>query len=244
MPTRLPEFVVQRCVSIGMSPGEIAELHTSRDRHHRDTEAPYATVQGLVHVSLGPCYDGPLTEGWDHECEFLQDFFAQAADAYCIRVERVWSIPEWEEAPEVKSLTRKKHWHNDGLRGDAIETKGARRIPADALRGIGAWVDPDVVDTVSLQLCCPGSVSAPSFQTARDILGPSVDTLRVPFLRVPELVWRLLRKGLWKKLVSLARWPISDADGFTFSTASLPPEWVAKMRGEHLAEPPVAFKHR
>lgn len=228
LPIRLPEFILQRCRSIGMSHDEIAALCMECDKRRPGAQPSF--VHGLLKVQVGAHFEGHLTEGWGRECEFLREYFASTTDAYCIRIEEAWVVPVWEQKPEIDSVVRKRHRQNN-LRGERLQVTSLRKGADQHLRLVASWAAPRSADMLSLQPAA--SVGAPVFQTMCDILGLDFDSLSVPFLKIPPLIWKLISHNMWTELVSLARWPIDNDEGMAFSADSLPPDWVGRFAGKH-----------
>ena len=121
LPTLLPDFVLQRCRAAGLDDAAVQQL--VKGANHRDE---HITMHGLLQVELGPHFTDCLDASWSMESQFLQSFFADAADAFCIRVVAVWVIPDWEDRPKAQSLVRKRHRWNR-MRGGSFDVATASK---------------------------------------------------------------------------------------------------------------------
>ena len=111
----------------------------------------------------------------------------------------------------------------------SFDVATASKARTKYLQCVGSWLDPHIPNEASLH---SGGRQDQEYTTAPALVGEDQDLSRIPYLRIPELVWVLLQRGHWVDLVSLARWPVEG--GFLFTTSGLPDDWVQKVQGQHL----------
>ena len=104
---------LQPSLQESVCPDAIRRLYRTAYEKHRELADLFSTapnrdhcipIQGVVRLSVGARYQGPLSPGWSDKAFFMNEFcFDLAQDAYILQVQESVCLPTWEERLFVTS---------------------------------------------------------------------------------------------------------------------------------------------
>jgi hypothetical protein len=127
-----------------------------------------------------------LDSAWDQACQLLQSYFANARDAYCIRVEQAWFVVEWEELVVALALQRFANLFNI-YRGQHFDVGHSRtRVSQVNLRSIGLWAEA-IVATTTFFVFGKFPSTLLEYTTVSALLTDAVNVSNIVLIQMPLL---------------------------------------------------------
>ncbi|CAE7033133.1 unnamed protein product [Symbiodinium sp. CCMP2592] len=232
-PSYVPEFLRNKLAHAGV------KLQPPDRSASSSTTVP---VRGLVSVRVGAAFDAASRGAWSREALFLQRaVYKGALDGYLLQIASSYFFPPWETELHICELQRKAHRWNENKRSGgirlALSGKGRRlshHIFLPQSWKLGEDESPTDINRLILDLSV-SKAGAPDgqVQPVSSVLEPaeiaSLDLSQCPCILLPNFLFQLVKTGLWKEVVALARWSHPEVPSLS---QGLPEDWVRLNKGK------------
>lgn len=242
---------LQPSLQESVCPDAIRRLYRTAYEKHRELADLFSTapnrdhcipIQGVVRLSVGARYQGPLSPGWSDKAFFMNEFcFDLAQDAYILQVQESVCLPTWEErlfvtSAEVPMLRKRTGriqtpWVQVGIEKMKSTKKKALALKMLTVEVGGKGYDvasDDAIHRLSQLHVFDPSAGRETFQTLGSVV--TEDLSQLPIIRVPSMVAFLLFCGSWSQVVMLARWTRLH---FPNLCEGLPHDWLEAVKDCH-----------